>query len=120
MANKKINVAKYAEQYGITLKQAHVEIQNWLFEQGCVWYRQLQQAPMYLFAASLLVDNDKGISSVCADSNYFEQHKSKEITLSRKIVLTPSAVQDTIEFEGKTYNKDAFLKAIGQLEEVVK
>ena len=84
LANTKINVQKYADKNGITLKQAHEEIQPWLFEQGYSW-SYTRDKEVHTDCGRFLYCYD--CSGVTHDNSaeYFVKHENKEITFSRKV-----------------------------------
>lgn len=125
LANTKINVQKYADKNGITLKQAHEEIQPWLFEQGYSWN----------YTGSKEVHTDRGRFLYCYDcsgvthddsAEYFVEHANKEITLSRKVTveLTPSFVEsekpavEYVELGGKKYIKKELEEVLSKINAV--
>ena len=125
LSNTKINVQKYADENGITLKQAHEEIQTWLFEQGYSWD----------YTRNKEVHTDCGRFLYCYDcsgvthdnsAEYFVKHENKEITLSRKMTVefTPSFVEpekpsmEYVELGGKKYIKKELEEALSKIKAV--
>ena len=110
--NTKINVAAYAEQYGITLEHANKEIKDFLFLQGCVAYTP---AP-WRAAKAIYVGSDKVFTKVYpGEFDSFIDASEKEVFIERNLVLTIKREADTISFDGKKYIKEEFLKAIQNL-----
>ena len=111
LGNTKINVAAYAEQYGITLEHANKEIQDFLFLQGCFAYTPATRA-----AKAIYVGSDKVFTKVYpGEFDSFIYAAEKEVFIERNIVLTIKREADTISFDGKKYIKEEFLKAIQNL-----
>ena len=115
--NTKIDVQGYAKQYGLSLEEAHKEIQPWLFEQGYVWFKErnymMATLSKYLFLFENRISWDSSL-------NYFSAKSNKQIFLERNvnIVLTIKPEIATIEIEGKKYNKQDVFKLLSQLETV--
>jgi glutaredoxin len=123
LSNKKINVKRYADEQGITLEQAHQEIQGWLFENGCKWIsgeKEVSQIDVpYLF-----IDTNFDITW-SNDAHWFEyQSLKKELTFTteRSVKLTPVLVEppvETIELNGKKYDKKELEKALQHIKPLV-
>ena len=116
LRDTKINVKAYAEKNGITLENAHKEIQSWLFDQGYSWniegviFLATYSSYLYIMGEELLHGG--------SEHHFYEGTPEKEITLSRQVVLTPSYVEEElVEFGGKMYNKREFLSAIANVKE---
>lgn len=125
LANTKINVQKYAVENGISLEQAHKEIQPWLFEQGYSWnYTRSKEVHtdcgrfLYCYDCSAVTHDDS--------AEYFVEHANKEITLSRNVTveLTPSFVEveepavEYVELGGKRYVKSELEEALSKIKAV--
>ena len=125
LSNTKINVQKYADKNGITLKQAHEEIQPWLFEQGCDWGEGDKNISC-TFAQWLNVGVLKIYPSTYITWSSSDYHTAKEITLSRKVTveLTPSFVEveepavEYVELGGKKYIKKELEEALSKIKAV--
>lgn len=114
--NTKINVAAYAEQYGITLEQAHNEIQPWLFSHLFTWANG-EKTVSQEYAKHLYLDREYygEPNRITWSNTSYQQSGNKEILLERNIILTIKAAPDIISFDGKKYIKKEFLKAIQNL-----
>lgn len=125
LTNTKINVQKYADKNGITLKQAHEEIQPWLFEQGCDWGEGDKNISC-TFAQWLNVGVLKSYPSTDITWSSSDYYTAKEITLSRKVAveLTPSFVEsekpavEYVELGGKRYVKSELEEALSKIKAV--
>lgn len=117
LANTKIDVQKYADTYGLTLEEAHREVQPWLFEQWCVWSMEVQY-PIWKDRQYLYIDSANKITQ----DNYkhfFREHGNKEITLQRNVSVSLSIAptEPSVEIDGKQYTKAQLLEALAKLEE---
>ena len=105
-----IDVAAYAQQYGISHEQASEEIQEFLLDNGFQWSSGRTDIA-YTTAKYLHIYPDFEIT--------YSNDTSCDITFTRKenISLVPNKVVRIIEINGKKYNEDDVLKAISNLEE---
>lgn len=119
LRDTKINVKAYAEKNGITLENAHKEIQSWLFENGASWDVYPEHGIRNDEAEALFVNRFLSLSYYYeVDLTFYAMYTEKEITMSRQVVLTPSYVEEEfVEFGGKMYNKREFLSAIANVKE---
>ena len=116
LANTKINVQKYADTYGLTLEEAHQEVQNWLFEQGYNWgtlgskILAHDTPDLYVRSGELLHGND--------EHRFSEETIEKEITLLRNVSVSISIAhpEPSVELDGKQYTKTQILDALAKLE----
>lgn len=118
--NCKINVQAYAEQYKISLEEAHKEIQQYLFDNGCLWIGEVTTHSMFGLGANYLFVEDNKITHE-SWSEIWEKQNIQEVTFSRNISLTPQLVSPVpvfVECNGKKYDKKLFEKAIDGLEAV--
>lgn len=118
LANTKIDVQKYADSYGITLEQAHQEIQPWLFEQGCWWHRG-ETVVRFRDGKYLYTEENKELTYGADEDTFFKMHNNKEITLQRNVSVSLSIApsEPSIELDGKQYTKAQLLEALAKLEE---
>lgn len=124
-SNTKINVQKYADTYGITLQQAHEEIQPLLFARGLIWGCDKKNNVSYT-TSSLLFCNSwcDNLLTHTDDEYHFDKHRFPEITFSRvqaAPVLTPSFVEaerEIVELGGKKYYKEDLAKALENIKEI--
>lgn len=119
LANTKIDVQKYADTYGLTLEQAHQEIQPWLFEQGFKW-RPYGPEVSEVGSTYMYINSDKYLTqSPQKDSYYFHfSNDNKEITLLRNVSVSLSIAhpEPSVEIDGKQYTKAQLLEALAKLE----
>ena len=123
LANTKINVQKYAEENGISLEQAHQEIQPWLFEQGYSWCKEVH---VRFTNSSHLYAEEDSVLAYGHNDQFFSADDGKEITLSRKVTveLTPSFVEveepavEYVELGGKRYVKSELEEALSKIKAV--
>ena len=113
-----INVQKYALYAGITLKQAHEEIQKWLHDSGIWWGVYYDSTPRNVGAYFLCITDAKYLGwtdsmSFCIDKGYTEV----ELTRKQSVELTPEIKEDLVEFNGKKYSKDKLAKALKLIDE---
>lgn len=87
-----INVQKYADMYNLTLEEAHNEIQPWLFEQGIHHaYPSYKGKVVFTEREIVEVSMDKPLAITSCHMDVFcKEGYEQELTLSRKVVLTPS------------------------------
>lgn len=118
--NTKIDVNAYAVEHGITLEQAHNEIQPWLFENGGLWCscgdKVTNTHGFYLYTYP-----DKELT-YGTELDTFQRDSRKQIFINRNVNVELTIKPETakIEINGKTYLKDDVLKAISQLEQLIK
>lgn len=108
-----IDVAAYAQQYGISHEQASEEIQEFLLDNGFQWSSGRTDIA-YTTAKYLQISPDFELTfSNVISCGY------ASITFTRKesISLVPNKVVRIIEINGKKYNEEDVLKAISNLEE---
>lgn len=119
LANTKIDVQKYADTYGITLEQAHQEIQPWLFEQGVVWSATGLAFVTNSETRYLYIDSGELSYSRAFNAGFFKCHKNKEITPQRNVSISISIAppEPYVELDGKQYTKAQILAALAKLEE---
>lgn len=127
LKNVKINVQKYADDNGITLAQAHKEVQEWLFGHGYGWEHDLKKCcsinEKYLFTDSF----KSGFITHNSEEDHFENHRNKEITLQRTVAvtLTPAFVEtpveeviEYVELGGRKYVKKDLEEALSKIKAV--
>ena len=105
-----INVQKYALYAGITLKQAHEEIQKWLHDLGIWWGAYYDSTPRNVGACFLCITGAKRLGwtdsmSFCTDEGYIEVEFTRKQSVER-------IKEDLVEFNGKKYSKDKLAKAL--------
>lgn len=117
LANTKIDVQKYADTYGLTLDEAHREIQPWLFAQGCNW--QAFGAEINLVSKpQLYLDKNYHITQTNDEYHFYHGSSHKEITLLRNVSVSLSIAptEPSVEIDGKQYTKAQLLDALAKLE----
>lgn len=127
LKNVKINVQKYADDNGLTLAQAHKEVQEWLFAHNYGWEYDLKNA-YSLNEKHLFTDSFKsGVITHSSEEDPFENHRNKEITLQRTVAvtLTPSFVEspaaeamEYVELGGKRYVKSLVMALLKEAEKI--
>ena len=118
LANTKIDVQKYADTYGLTLEEAHREIQPWLFEQGCTWASGGNYVN-YTSARWIEVGVVRGRPPTDITWSNEGYSAAKEITLLRNVPVSLSIAppEPSVELDGKQYTKTQLLEALAKLEE---
>jgi hypothetical protein len=123
LANTKINVQAYADNYGLTLEQAHGEVQQFAFDSGYKWCTG-ERAICVVDSYGLFFSADKSFSKT-GDPYYFQYGTTeKEITLSRTIqhaisfVEPPVKERERVTLNGKEYYKDELEKALSLIKPV--
>ncbi len=116
-----INVAAYAKENNITLKQAHEEIQPWLFGQEYIFWELYKDAVMFTYADYLEINYEHSGIITWAYEDCINDN-GKEIVLERlvktEIKLTPTIIEEElVEFNGKQYSKAKLEKALKLIEE---
>lgn len=115
--NCKINVQAYAEQYKISLEEAYSEIQQYLFDNGCLWIGDVTTHSMFGLDKKHLYTRNEKVIRYGSDAHTFDKDTRQEVTFSRRISLTPQLVSPVfVEYNGKKYDKKLFEKAIDGLE----
>ena len=98
------------------------EIQEALFEMGYKWSGHHKQSLLEYTNYSYIYTDDEGIILHGSWEPTFVQDLSEEYTLeiikSYKIVPAEIEKLETITIDGKTYDKEAVLKRLAELEEV--
>ncbi len=117
-----VNVGAYATNNKISLKQAHEEIQEWLFDKDFKWD---SYEGVSFKDTTILVLNYARPLQLCWES--FEnisklQHYYtgiQELLLKRTctVTLSPSIKEEYVEFNGKQYNKRKLEEALKLLED---
>ena len=117
LANTKIDAQKYADTYGLTLEEAHREIQPWLFGQGCAWCSGAGYVNC-TFARWIEVGVIKGYSPTHITWSSEGYSTAKEITLLRNVSVSLSIAptEPSVEIDGKQYTKAQLLEALAKLE----
>ena len=119
-----IDVTKYANNYGLTLKQAHEEIQPMLFECGYNWASHSYNRKVSLtYSEYLELNMDKEMTITQTNSETFiESDYDVEWVLKRNIEFVYEYRNiihepEYVEFNGKSYDKSKLEKALAMLEE---
>ena len=119
-----IDVTEYANNYGLTLDQAHGEIQPMLFESGYNWaYPSYDQKVSFAYAEYLELNMDKEMTITQTNSETFiESDYDVEWVLKRNIEFVYEYRNITheheyVEINGKSYDKSKLEKALAMLEE---
>ena len=119
-----IDVAKYANKYGLTLEQAHEEIQPMLFECGYNWaYFSYDREVFFTSSEYLELNMDKEmVITQCSSELFTESKYDVEWVLKRNIEFVyeyRNIIHETeyVEINGKRYDKSKLEKALAMLEE---
>lgn len=119
-----INVAKYANDNGLSLEQAHKEIQSELFKDGYNWKHPSYQNKVVLtFAEYLeLQMEERHRITQCSSETFTESDYDFEITFARNVNLEWSmdrveTTPEYVEFNGKQYDKQKLEQALKLLED---
>lgn len=119
-----IDVTRYANTYGLTLKQAHEEIQPMLFECGYNWaYPPYDREVSLTYAEYLELNMDKELAiTQCSSETFAESDYDIEWVLKRNIEFVyeyRNIIHETeyVEINGKRYDKSKLEKALAMLEE---
>ena len=119
-----IDVTKYANNYGLTLKQAHEEIQPVLFECGYNWAYSSHDREVSLTSSEYLELNmDKEmVITQCPSDLFTESDYDVKWALKRNIEFVYEYRNITrepeyVEINGKSYDKSKLEKALALLEE---
>jgi len=111
LSNKKINVKRYADEQGISLEEAHKEIQTWLFENGCKWASG-DVGIRYTHRDYLSTGMDNDMFQLDSE---IDDKQELTFTVERSVTLTPVLVEppvETVELKGKKYDKSELEKAL--------
>ena len=119
-----IDVAKYANNYGLTLKQAHEEIQPMLFECGYNWaYPSYDRKVSLSCYGYLELNMDKEmVITQCPSETFTDSDYDVEWVLKRNIEFVyeyRNIIHDPkyVEINGKRYDKSKLEQALAMLEE---
>ena len=119
-----IDVAKYANTYGLTLEQAHEEIQPMLFECGYNWeYSPHDREVSLTYSEYLEVNMDReAVITQCPSELFTESDYDVEWVLKRNIEFVYEYrniihEHEYVEINGKRYDKSKLEKALAMLEE---
>ena len=119
-----IDVAKYANTYGLTLEQAHEEIQPMLFECGYNWAYPPYDRKVSLTCSEYLelnMDSEMTITQTYSET-FIEADYDVEWVLERNIEFVYEYRNiihepEYVEINGKSYDKSKLEKALAMLEE---
>lgn len=116
-----IDVTKYANKYGLTLEQAHNEIQPMLFDLNYDWQGiNYHHKVSLVFADYLELNMDKeGRITQCPKETFEQSDYDQELIFNRTVNLTCEARDNTeyVEFNGKQYDKHKLEQALKLIEE---
>lgn len=119
-----IDVAKYANDYGLTLDQAHEEIQPMLFECGYNWAHPSYDRKVSLTCSEYLelnMDREMTITQTRSET-FIESDYDVEWVLKRNIEFVYyyrniTHEPEYVKINGKSYDKSKLEKALAMLEE---
>lgn len=116
-----VNVGAYATNNRISLKQAHEEIQEWLFDKDFKW--DSYEGVSFKDATILVLNFDRPLQLCWGSFENISKLYSyypgiQELLLKRTctVTLSPSIKEEFVEFNGKQYNKRKLEEALRLLE----
>ena len=119
-----INVTEYANNYGLTLDQAHGEIQPFLFRCGYKWaHPSCDQKVSFTYAEYLELNIEKKLAiTQCSSDLFTESDYDVEWALKRNIEFVHEYrniihEHEYVEINGKRYDRSKLEKALAMLEE---
>ena len=119
-----INVAKYANDNGLSLEQAHEEIQLNLFNDVYNWKHPSYQNKVVLSFAEYLELNmeEPNCITQCSSESFTESDYDFEVTFDRSVNLVwnidrVETTPEYVEFNGKQYDKKKLEQALKLLED---
>ena len=119
-----IDVTEYANNYGLTLDQAHGEIQPFLFRCGYNWaYPSYDQKVSFTYAEYLELNIEKKLAiTQCSSETFTDSDYDVEWVLKRNIEFVHEYRNITneheyVEINGKRYDRSKLEKALAMLEE---
>lgn len=116
LQNVKFDMKAIAEELGVSLEKAHNIVQAALFERGLRW-RSGRDTVQYTDAAWVCVDQtDAGIVATFTE----DQMKYPKVSIKPQysFYVKEEEKPETIEFNGKQYNKEDVAKALALLSPV--
>lgn len=118
-----INVAKYANDNGLSLEQAHEEIQLNLFNDVYNWKHPSYQNKVVLSFAEYLELNmeEPNCITQCSSESFTESDYDFEVTFDRSVNLVwnidrVETTPEYVEFNGKQYEKSKLEQALKLIE----
>lgn len=118
-----INVAKYANDNGLSLEQAHEEIQLNLFNDVYNWKHPSYQNKVVLSFAEYLELNmeEPNCITQCSSESFTESDYDFEVTFDRSVNLVwnidrVETTPEYVEFNGKQYDKKKLEQALKLIE----
>lgn len=119
-----INVVKYANDNGLSLEQAHEEIQLNLFNDVYNWKHPSYQNKVVLSFAEYLELNmeEPNCITQCSSESFTESDYDFEVTFDRSVNLVwnidrVETTPEYVEFNGKQYDKKKLEQALKLLED---
>lgn len=118
-----INVVKYANDNGLSLEQAHEEIQLNLFNDVYNWKHPSYQNKVVLSFAEYLELNmeEPNCITQCSSESFTESDYDFEVTFDRSVNLVwnidrVETTPEYVEFNGKQYDKKKLEQALKLIE----
>ena len=118
-----INVVKYANDNGLSLEQAHEEIQLNLFNDVYNWKHPSYQNKVVLSFAEYLELNmeEPNCITQCSSESFTESDYDFEVTFDRSVNLVwnidrVETTPEYVEFNGKQYDKQKLEQALKLIE----
>lgn len=116
-----VNVGAYAANNKISLKQAHEEIQEWLFDKGFKW--DSYEGVSFKDKTILVLNIDRPLQlcweyfeSISKLQHYYTGIQELLIKRTCTVTLSPSIKEEFVEFNGKQYSKQKLEQALKLLE----
>lgn len=109
-----IDVQGFAEEHGMSLEASHKIIQPWLFKQGINWGNPGVRWVHGDFLTNCYIDGEISRTLLQSGDKNSLHHAVQFVTLTFNLTISKVS-PDTVEFNGKRYNKEEFEKAIAGL-----
>lgn len=107
--NVKFDMKAIAEELGVTLEKAHNIVQTALFEKGVEWING-EIEPYATSSEFLFIDNKNKLSWYWTDG--WPTYKFVSVKPQYSFYVKEEEKPETIEFNGKQYNKEDVAKAL--------
>lgn len=112
LQNVKFDMKAIAEELGVTLEKAHYIVQTALFERGMKWVTGRTDVSN-THALFLCLHDNGGLSY--NENDVYPSYKSVSIKPQYSFYMKEEEKPETIEFNGKQYNKEDVAKALALL-----
>lgn len=112
LQNVKFDMKAIAEELGVPLEKAHNIVQTALFEKGVGWVAGYGKVVMKENTNYLYINNKNELMHSACDN---PQYKLVSIKPQYSFYMKEEDKPETIEFNGKQYNKEDVAKALALL-----